>query len=281
MLHFRPVNDTVTLIMTFPLLFSVPPFVLFNILVYSLIISLKLNPQKYFSSNFDTAVSKMETIVPIFKLWTLALHSSSMSFKLLSFTILSNLISSLKEAIMNVPTEAINNDNDNDNNNNIDTDNNDNHDGNGSSSVVRAAAKQSLGSTSLPLGGDGDAVSVPLEFQQFNSNNINTHDTPHSYKNSLLSTLSTILAILPVGRLISTAAKRLWHEMEDFPSYSRYIQVDLIVYLFIYLLISSILFSFMFLVLFYLIALHCPLSKSKELLFIYLFLRIADCTVLI
>ena len=45
MSHFLPVNDTVILIMTFPLLFSVPPFVLFNALVYSLIISLKLNPQ--------------------------------------------------------------------------------------------------------------------------------------------------------------------------------------------------------------------------------------------
>ena len=45
MLHFRPVNDTVTLIMAIPLLFSVPPFVIFNARVYSLIISLKLNPQ--------------------------------------------------------------------------------------------------------------------------------------------------------------------------------------------------------------------------------------------
>ena len=49
---------------------------------------------------------------------------------------------------------------------------------------------------------------------------------PHTNRTALLNVLETCLSMLPAPRLRATAAKRLWHEIEDFPSYSRYLQVQ-------------------------------------------------------
>ena len=143
----------------------------------------------------------MSTVVPLFKLWTLALHSSSMSFKLITFTTQSNIISALKSAILSVTLYDI----ENGNGNRIENEGDD----------LNNKSKNAVVSTEYQ-----GAMSV--------------HPTPHTtlttnlvqkYRNDLISALSACISILPLDRLMFTAAKRLWHEMEDFPSYSRYIQV--------------------------------------------------------
>ena len=195
-----------------------------------------LDSPNYYLLNICITVSKMECVLPIFKLWTLALHSSSMSFKLLSFTLLSNLITSLKEAIMDVPileTEGMSNDN--------------NGSDKSSDSVVQGVPSppipistshiSTVSDTNLHVcaSSSREPEEVDNSIPQSTPHNNTQHPTPHtthSYRSSLLSTLSACICILPVHRLMSTAAKRLWHEMEDFPSYSRYVQVCKLILIF-------------------------------------------------
>jgi hypothetical protein len=119
------------------------------------------------------ADNKIETVYPVFKLWTLALHSASMTFKLLAFNVLSDIIQSLRKCY--------------------------------TTSITTSLAAVSTGVDS------SDPTSAPYP-------SLAPLNTP-------LSVLEACLALLPVSRLKAAAAKRLWHEMEDFPSYSRYIQV--------------------------------------------------------
>jgi hypothetical protein len=119
------------------------------------------------------ADNKIETVYPVFKLWTLALHSASMTFKLLAFNVLSDIIQSLRKCY--------------------------------TTSITTSLAAVSTGVDS------SDPTSAPYP-------SLAPLNTP-------LSVLEACLSLLPVSRLKAAAAKRLWHEMEDFPSYSRYIQV--------------------------------------------------------
>ena len=146
----------------------------------------------------------MSTVVPLFKLWTLALHSCSMSFKLITFTTQSNIISALKSAILSVTSYDLEN-------------------GNGNRIENESNNMNNL------IDNSKNAV-VSTEYQGAMS----VHPTPHTtlttnlvqkYRTDLISALSACISNLPLDRLMFTAAKRLWHEMEDFPSYSRYIQV--------------------------------------------------------
>jgi hypothetical protein len=114
-------------------------------------------------------------VYPVFKLWTLALHSASMTFKLLAFNVLSDIIQSLRKCY--------------------------------TTSITTSLLSGSTGVDSS----DPTSASYP---------SLAPLTTP-------LSVLEACLSLLPVSRLKAAAAKRLWHEMEDFPSYSRYIQVRL------------------------------------------------------
>ena len=178
----------------------------------------------------------METIVPVFRLWTLGLHSASMSFKLLAFKALSELINSCRAAFLSLPLSSL-------------------------PPVLLTSSVPIL--PSLPLastdkgvkvatsevastvvkgstGGGVDATDQSCSSTQ--SKNISSSDSssrtsclnnsssvgihPHINRTALLNVLETCLSMLPVPRLRATAAKRLWHEIEDFPSYSRYLQVE-------------------------------------------------------
>lgn len=99
--------------------------------------------------------TKIFTPMSIFRLWSYALRSSSMSFKHLAFNTLAEILSMVKQSILNLPVN------------------------------------------------DGDNCNL---------------------RSSLLEVLRDYITVLPVERLKAMAAKRMWHEMEDFPSFSRYIQ---------------------------------------------------------
>jgi hypothetical protein len=109
----------------------------------------------YDSGNIThTAVTtKAFTSVSMFRLWSYALRSSTMSFKHLAFNTLAEMLSMIKQSILN-------------------------------------------------LADNGDKCN----------------------RSSLLEILQDYITLLPVERLKAMAAKRIWHEMEDFPSFSRYIQ---------------------------------------------------------
>ena len=178
----------------------------------------------------------METVVPVFRLWTLGLHSASMSFKLLAFKALSELINSCRAAFLSLPlpslppvlltssvpvlpslplvptdkgvkvvTSEL------------------------ASTVVKGstggvdASDQSNSSTlSKNISSSSDSNSRTSGLNISSSVDIHTHIN----RTALLNVLETCLSMLPVPRLRATAAKRLWHEIEDFPSYSRYLQVE-------------------------------------------------------
>jgi hypothetical protein len=103
--------------------------------------------------NVSAPTTKAFTSVSMFLLWSYALRSSSMSFKHLAFNTLAEMLSMIKQSILN-------------------------------------------------LVDNGDECN----------------------KSSLLEVLQDYITLLPVERLKAMAAKRIWHEMEDFPSFSRYIQ---------------------------------------------------------
>ena len=182
----------------------------------------------------------METIVPVFRLWTLGLHSASMSFKLLAFKALSELINSCRTAFLSlpflppsvvtssvpilpslplVPTDKI------------------------VSVSVDKGVKEIINEevTKGAKGSKGDANATHEIHPNTQTKTVITSDTsptsacladsmcldihPHTNRTALLNVLETCLSMLPAPRLRATAAKRLWHEIEDFPSYSRYLQV--------------------------------------------------------
>lgn len=112
------------------------------------------------SDNETTAHASITTtkkFIPmsIFRLWSYALRSSSMSFKHLAFNTLAEILAMVKQSILNLTVN------------------------------------------------DGDN---------------------RNFRSSLLEVLQDYITLLPVERLKAMAAKRIWHEMEDFPSFSRYIQ---------------------------------------------------------
>ena len=134
------------------------------------------------STSSSLSVGAVDTVFPMFKLWTLALRSASMSFKLMAFNILARIINNCRTAISSLGSHGvIRSDNDND----------DDNDGDGAESSHT----------------EGDS------------------DSDNDIRAASLKVLETCLSVLPVERMRASAAKRLWHEMEDFPSYSRYIQV--------------------------------------------------------
>ena len=152
----------------------------------------------------DFSVSKIDSVLPVFRLWSLALHSSSMSFKLLAFTTLADMISSLKKAILSATS---------------------------GDSVVGGGGGDSDISTVTAAA----AAAADHNENDKNGNSATTNSSSSSasiivstlqaFHHDLHTALSACLSLLPLPRLRSTAAKRLWHEMEDFPSYTRYIQV--------------------------------------------------------
>ena len=154
----------------------------------------------------DFSVSKIDSVLPVFRLWSLALHSSSMSFKLLAFTTLADMISSLKKAILSATS---------------------------GDSVVGGGGGDSDISTVTAAATSTAAADRNENDKNSNSATINSTSsfasiavsTLHAFHHDLHTALSACLSLLPLPRLRSTAAKRLWHEMEDFPSYTRYIQV--------------------------------------------------------
>jgi hypothetical protein len=187
----------------------------------------------------------METIVPVFRLWTLGLHSASMSFKLLAFKALSELINSCRTAFLSLPflpppvvpssvpilpSLPL-----------VPTDNS------VSASVsvdkgVKAVINEEVTKGAKGSKGDANATHETHDIRPITqTKSIITSDTgptsacladsmnmdihPHTNRTALLNVLETCLSMLPVPRLRATAAKRLWHEIEDFPSYSRYLQV--------------------------------------------------------
>ena len=52
-----------------------------------------------------------------------------------------------------------------------------------------------------------------------------TTTTNEPYQSSIITTLEHCLDIIPLSRLEVMASRRLWYEMEDDPSYSRYLQI--------------------------------------------------------
>jgi hypothetical protein len=183
----------------------------------------------------------METIVPVFRLWTLGLHSASMSFKLLAFKALSELINSCRTAFLSLPflppsvvtssvpilpSLPL-----------VLTDNSVSVDKGVKADISEEVTKGAKGSK-----GDANATHEIHDIHpNTQTKTIITSDTsptsacladsmcldnhPHTNRTALLNVLETCLSMLPVPRLRATAAKRLWHEIEDFPSYSRYLQV--------------------------------------------------------
>ena len=188
----------------------------------------------------------METIVPVFRLWTLGLHSASMSFKLLAFRALSELINSCRTAFLSLPflpppvvissvpilsslplvsvdnsvSESVSSD-----------------------KGVKAVISEETTKGAKDSKGDADATHEALDIlPNTQTKTITNSDTsatsaclpdsmcsdthPHTSRTALLNVLETCLSMLPAPRLRATAAKRLWHEIEDFPSYSRYLQVE-------------------------------------------------------
>lgn len=181
------------------------------------------------------AANRMETIVPVFRLWTLGLHSASMSFKLLAFKALSELINSCRAAFLSLPLPSL-------------------PPALLTSSVpilpslplvsmdkgVKVVTSEMASTVVKSSTGSVDASDQSNPSTQ--SKNISSIDSssrtsglnisssvdihPHINRTALLNVLETCLSMLPVPRLRATAAKRLWHEIEDFPSYSRYLQVQ-------------------------------------------------------
>ena len=116
----------------------------------------------------------MSTVVPLFKLWTLALHSSSMSFKLITFTTQSNIISALKSAILSVTSYDI----ENGNGNRIENEGDD----------LNNKSKNAMVSTEYQ-----GAMSVhPAPHTTLTTNLV------HKYRNDLISALSACISILPL-----------------------------------------------------------------------------------
>lgn len=179
--------------------------------------------------------------MPVFRLWTLGLHSASMSFKLLAFKALSELINSCRASFLSLPLPSL-------------------------PPVQLTSSVPIL--PSLPLasidkglkvvtsevastivkGSIGGVDATEQSCLSTQSKNINSSDSssrtsslnisssvdihPHINRTALLNVLETCLSMLPVPRLRATAAKRLWHEIEDFPSYSRYLQVECVTLLY-------------------------------------------------
>ena len=114
----------------------------------------------------------------MFKLWTLALRSASMSFKLMAFNILARIIHNCRTAI-----------------------------------ATQGSHRQISDGYN---NGDGDGEGAELSHRESN----NDSDRDSDIRAASLKVLETCLSVLPVGRMRASAAKRLWHEMEDFPSYS-------------------------------------------------------------
>ena len=111
----------------------------------------------------------LDWVTPVCRVWSHVLRSASMSFKHVAFSVLSELLSSLRHHALG---------------------------GSGDSS---GCSEHDIGS-SLDTTNNGN-------FRHFTA------------------LLRECMAMLPVARLHLMGAKRLWYEMEDFPVYSRFLQV--------------------------------------------------------
>lgn len=133
-------------------------------------------------------------LLPIFRVWSYALRSPSMTVKNLTFCTLADILIVIRHSISIISVEN--------------SGNNDNSDSNETVSILML--KENCKSN-----------------DNNNSNNSNNNTRNLIKKSTLLATLGECLALLPTDRLSAMGSKRLWYEMEDFPSYSRYIQVFL------------------------------------------------------
>jgi hypothetical protein len=162
-------------------------------------------------SSHGSSGHSLDMVTPVFRLWCHALKSPSMSYKHLTFTILSEILATARQAVSL------------------------------SSSSYLSLSSSSSFSTVTPVFPVSLSVSTALatqDNQQELKNKIKKEiDTitglvPKDGDNNLyfnsLEILHSCLSLLPLDRLRAMAAKRIWHEMEDFPSYSRFIQVIII-----------------------------------------------------
>ena len=124
----------------------------------------------------------LDWVTPVCRVWSHVLRSASMSFKHVAFSVLSELLSSLRHHAL----------------------------GSGGGGT---GGGNGTGEGGASRGSEHDTGS---SLETINNGNFR-HFT---------ALLRQCVAMLPVTRLRLMGAKRLWYEMEDFPMYSRFLQVN-------------------------------------------------------